>query len=222
MQNEKDGDFGYDWLKTNYAGSGPFKIRDWKANEVVVLERNPNYEKKAPLARVIYRHIKETATPAPAAREGRRRHRPQPEPGGARRAVQEPGHQDPERPQGHGLLSRPEPEEPEPGQARGARGAEVAGRLLGDRRHDHEEQGRGPPGLPAEGLPRRDQRQPLQARRRQGQGAARQGRAAERLHRHHGHPLAPPRSPASRRRSSRPSRRPASSWRSSRATASRP
>jgi peptide/nickel transport system substrate-binding protein len=62
MQNEKDGDFGYNWLKTHYAGSGPFSIRDWKANEVVVLERNPNYEKKAPLARVIYRHIKETAS----------------------------------------------------------------------------------------------------------------------------------------------------------------
>jgi peptide/nickel transport system substrate-binding protein len=62
MQNEKDGDMGYGWLKTRYAGSGPFAIRDWKANEVVVLERNPNYDKKTPLARVIYRHIKETAT----------------------------------------------------------------------------------------------------------------------------------------------------------------
>jgi peptide/nickel transport system substrate-binding protein len=62
MANEKDGDLGYNWLKTKYAGSGPFAIRDWKANEVVVLERNPNYEKKSPLARVIYRHLKETAT----------------------------------------------------------------------------------------------------------------------------------------------------------------
>jgi peptide/nickel transport system substrate-binding protein len=62
MQNEKDGDMGYNWLKTHYAGSGPFTIRDWKANEVVVLERNPNYAEKAPLARVIVRHIKETAT----------------------------------------------------------------------------------------------------------------------------------------------------------------
>ena len=61
-QNEKDGDFGNAWLKTHYAGSGPFTIRDWKANEVVVLERNNNYEKKTPLARVVYRHIKETAT----------------------------------------------------------------------------------------------------------------------------------------------------------------
>lgn len=61
-QHENDGDLGYSWLKTHYAGSGPFTIRDWKANEVVVLERNTNYEKKTPLARVIYRHIKETAT----------------------------------------------------------------------------------------------------------------------------------------------------------------
>jgi peptide/nickel transport system substrate-binding protein len=62
MQNEKDGDLGYNWLKTRYAGSGPFTIREWKANEAVVLERNSNYEKKAPLARVLYRHLKETAT----------------------------------------------------------------------------------------------------------------------------------------------------------------
>jgi peptide/nickel transport system substrate-binding protein len=62
LQNEKDGDLGYNYLKTKYAGSGPFSIRDWKANEVVVLERNPNYAKPTPLARVIYRHLKETAT----------------------------------------------------------------------------------------------------------------------------------------------------------------
>jgi len=62
MQNEQNGDMGYNWLKTRYAGSGPFKIRDWKANEVVVLERNDNYDKKAPVARVIYRHLKESAT----------------------------------------------------------------------------------------------------------------------------------------------------------------
>jgi len=62
MQNEKDGDFGYNWIKTHYAGSGPFTVREWKPNEVVVLERNDNFGKKAPLARVIYRQLKETAT----------------------------------------------------------------------------------------------------------------------------------------------------------------
>lgn len=63
MEHEANGDFGYDWLKTNYAGSGAFTIREWRANEVVVLERNPNYGGPAPaMARAIYRHIPETAT----------------------------------------------------------------------------------------------------------------------------------------------------------------
>ena len=58
-----DNDFGNNWLKTNYAGSGPMKIRDWRANEILVLERNDSYHgDKAQLARVIYRHVKESAT----------------------------------------------------------------------------------------------------------------------------------------------------------------
>jgi peptide/nickel transport system substrate-binding protein len=56
-----DNDFGNGWLKTNYAGSGAFKLRDWRANEIVVMERNPNYHgEKAKLARVIYRHMPES------------------------------------------------------------------------------------------------------------------------------------------------------------------
>ena len=57
-----DTDFGNEFLKTGYAGSGPFITRVWKANEAVVLERNDKYYgDKAKLARVIYRHIKESA-----------------------------------------------------------------------------------------------------------------------------------------------------------------
>jgi peptide/nickel transport system substrate-binding protein len=57
-----DNDFGNAWLKTGYAGSGAFKLREWRANEVVVLERNDNYHgEKAGLARVIYRHMKESS-----------------------------------------------------------------------------------------------------------------------------------------------------------------
>lgn len=56
-----DNDFGNEWLKTGYAGSGAFKLREWRANEVVVLERNDNYYgEKAKLARVIYRFMKES------------------------------------------------------------------------------------------------------------------------------------------------------------------
>lgn len=58
-----DNDFGNAWMKTNYAGSGPYKTREWRANEVVVLERNDNYYgTKGNLTRVIYRHVKESAT----------------------------------------------------------------------------------------------------------------------------------------------------------------
>jgi peptide/nickel transport system substrate-binding protein len=57
------GDMGHAWLKTNFAGSGPLKIREWRANELVALERNENFHGKKPaLARVIYRHVKESAT----------------------------------------------------------------------------------------------------------------------------------------------------------------
>ncbi|CAD7039800.1 ABC transporter substrate-binding protein [Pseudorhizobium endolithicum] len=57
-----DSDFGNEFLKTGYAGSGPFKLREWRANEVIVLERNDSYfGEKPPLARVIYRHMKESA-----------------------------------------------------------------------------------------------------------------------------------------------------------------
>ncbi|MEO7939995.1 MAG: ABC transporter substrate-binding protein [Burkholderiaceae bacterium] len=63
MSKEANGDMGYGWLKTNYAGSGPMKLREWRANEVIALERNDNYYgEKSKLARVIYRHIKESAT----------------------------------------------------------------------------------------------------------------------------------------------------------------
>ena len=63
LSKEVAGDMGYAWLKTNYAGSGPMKLREWRANEVVALERNENYYgDKPPMARVIYRHIKESAT----------------------------------------------------------------------------------------------------------------------------------------------------------------
>ena len=61
--NEKNGDWGAAWLKTNYAGSGPMKLREWRANEIVTLERNDNYwGAKSKMNRVIYRHVKEAAT----------------------------------------------------------------------------------------------------------------------------------------------------------------
>jgi peptide/nickel transport system substrate-binding protein len=63
LSKEQNNDLGYGWLKTNYAGSGPLKIREWRANEILALERNDNYYgDKSKLPRVIYRHVKEAAT----------------------------------------------------------------------------------------------------------------------------------------------------------------
>ena len=63
MAHEKDGDLGHEWLKTASAGSGPFKLRSWKPNESLILEKNPDYWQGAVgFARVITRHIAEPAT----------------------------------------------------------------------------------------------------------------------------------------------------------------
>ena len=59
----QSGDLGAGWLKLNHAGSGPFKLREWRANELLVLDRNDAFHGLKPaLARVIYRHVKEAAT----------------------------------------------------------------------------------------------------------------------------------------------------------------
>jgi peptide/nickel transport system substrate-binding protein len=63
LSHEKDGDLGYNWLKTNYAGSGQFTLKKWKPSEILLLDRNEKYwGEKAKLKRVIIRHITESAT----------------------------------------------------------------------------------------------------------------------------------------------------------------
>ena len=62
-EHEKDGDYGYAWLKTGYAGSGPFKLSVWKAAEMLTLDANPNYWDGAPaMKKIIARQISEAAT----------------------------------------------------------------------------------------------------------------------------------------------------------------
>lgn len=60
---EVDGDMGHRWLRTNSAGSGPFMLSRWKANESIVLKRHTEYWRMVPaMNRVILRHIGEPAT----------------------------------------------------------------------------------------------------------------------------------------------------------------
>jgi len=61
-QHEANGDFGNEWLKQHSAGTGPYVLRSWKANESYILDANANYHGPAPLTpHVIVRHVKEVA-----------------------------------------------------------------------------------------------------------------------------------------------------------------
>ena len=61
--HEVDGDWGNGWLKVNSAGSGAYKLVNWKANESYTLEANPNFWRgEAPMKRIIARHVQESTT----------------------------------------------------------------------------------------------------------------------------------------------------------------
>ena len=47
-EHATDGDMGYAWLKNNSAGSGPFTLQSWKANELVSMTANEDFRSGAP------------------------------------------------------------------------------------------------------------------------------------------------------------------------------
>lgn len=63
MAHEKDGDMGNGWLRTNYAGSGPFQLKSWKPNQSLSLTVNKDYWDGVPaMKRVLIRHVSEAAS----------------------------------------------------------------------------------------------------------------------------------------------------------------
>lgn len=63
LEHEKDGDLGAEWMKTNYAGSGPFALNKWTPGESLSLTANEDYWDGAPaMKRVIIRNVKEAAS----------------------------------------------------------------------------------------------------------------------------------------------------------------
>lgn len=62
MSHEKDGDHGYEWLKTHSAGSGPYSLKTWNANELIILDAHAKDRHGAPaMKRVIIRHVAEAS-----------------------------------------------------------------------------------------------------------------------------------------------------------------
>lgn len=63
MQHEKDGDMGSAWLKSNDAGSGPFRLESYRPTEGIVLKAVADHPLAAPkLNRVIIRHVPEPSS----------------------------------------------------------------------------------------------------------------------------------------------------------------
>ena len=63
LANEQDGDMGYEWLKTNTAGSGAYRLVQYRPSEAYVLEKNPDWWRMEPaMERVFVRHVPEPST----------------------------------------------------------------------------------------------------------------------------------------------------------------
>jgi peptide/nickel transport system substrate-binding protein len=58
----KGDDYGNEFLKQNSAGSGPYKLRVWRANENYTLEANEHAATQPKTKRVVVRHVPEPAT----------------------------------------------------------------------------------------------------------------------------------------------------------------
>jgi peptide/nickel transport system substrate-binding protein len=58
MKHEVDGDMGHLWLKTNHAGSGPFKLKSWKPKESISVESHKDHFWGAPkIDKMVFQHI---------------------------------------------------------------------------------------------------------------------------------------------------------------------
>lgn len=61
LGHQQGDDLGRAWLTNNSAGSGPFVLRRWSANEAVILDRNEAYWRGEPqMRRVVIRHMPES------------------------------------------------------------------------------------------------------------------------------------------------------------------
>lgn len=70
QKNAKGGDFGKDFLTSNSAGSGPYRLVRWDRGNQVILEANPHARVKPKVPRVVLRYIQEPAVLRTALESG--------------------------------------------------------------------------------------------------------------------------------------------------------
>ncbi len=69
--NAKEADKATDWLNSNSAGTGPYRLIRWERNSQIALQRNPNYWRGTPaFERVLIRHLSDSAAQLLAVRRG--------------------------------------------------------------------------------------------------------------------------------------------------------
>jgi peptide/nickel transport system substrate-binding protein len=70
MAHAKGGDMGNAWLKTNTAGSGPYRLVSWAASDHVILEANIHSPVRVGCRRIVIKHIAEPASQLLQLRKG--------------------------------------------------------------------------------------------------------------------------------------------------------
>jgi peptide/nickel transport system substrate-binding protein len=61
LEHEANGDLAQGWLKSNGAGSGPYKLTQWRPNDVILCDVRTNYWRGNPaMKRVIMRNVPES------------------------------------------------------------------------------------------------------------------------------------------------------------------
>lgn len=61
LKQEVNGDLAQGWLKANSAGSGPYKLTQWRPNDILLCDARADYWRGAPaMKRVVMRHIPES------------------------------------------------------------------------------------------------------------------------------------------------------------------
>lgn len=67
-EHKRNDDYGNEWVRTSWAGSGPFRIIAWKPKDSIVLQPNQNYYgyvgRKSALKALIFQNVAESATQA--------------------------------------------------------------------------------------------------------------------------------------------------------------
>ena len=61
MEHQEKDDLGNKWLTSHSAGSGPYQLTAWQADDHVILDANPHAAVAPLLKRVFVRHVKESA-----------------------------------------------------------------------------------------------------------------------------------------------------------------